>query len=870
MATFDPGSYISGDTGMEVGRSGEQNGEPDAVGGARKAEESAPSPTIQLPQQSPKANGTTEPSNLNDRQVSGGHGSLLREPAGISRPRRPSSASGQRLRTSINNIKAATQAARQLAQGRSNRPRACDNCAQLKLTFESFVIEDGAEAVQVHRPNFYGKRLMGTYNDIQQRSKICELCQLLVKSMDLKPASSGSSTTADGDAKCSLFWRVDGREHVSSASGTRPYIVKRTRRLAIEWESSGAVKQDLSYVVLVAPDGRFLPDGTVNPQGERTGRSTFFLGRKLTSLNVANIQLVQEWLQLCRNNHTDCAPDHNDPKFRDLLNEPSFYIVNVEQMCLEYLPDGERYAALSYTWGPSLEAGKNDDDARDLDSGLGTGEDDSTASGADTPADEEHGTRNSTDTVGAQEPRKSTDPPKGRFVTTSANAPDLEQPDGVRKVLKDMPVAIQNAIALAQHLKFKYIWIDSLCIIQDNKDSWKINARLMDVVYGNADLTICAADGDGADVGLEALYVASDEPNHHSKRPSSDQQVIATDEKDRALLFGLPASHFDLALLWQPQEVSERRQLEDIEFPSWSWSGWKCEKGISYRKAAVAGPAINLHEWLLRRTWITYYIRDANGHLRLVWDPDRLEHSDICQEGRWKGYETRKDGWPRPSKGVEFAVDFHGRPFNHDVPWTGRLHQYARGLQDVQFEKHLHPFRRKNKILRPGSKKPNEPDKPYLQFCTYHGRFYVDVESDEDRFIQTAAIAGQGLKRYAILDRHRDFAGTILLEEAWSKTHSADEPQEFIALSDARDFDESEYGNWNLYTEEAQDAVPWQLYNVLMIVQGDLNQQQEGPHSNVSYRKGLGKIYIEAFGHACANGEGEDSREPAWKEIILG
>jgi len=770
----------------------------------------------------------------------------------------------------------------------------------------------------------------------------------------------------------------------------------------------------LSYIVLVAPDGRFLADGTVNPQGERVGRSTFFLGRKLTSLEVANTQLVRNWLQLCRENHSECAIDHRNSKFQELLDEPSFSIVDVENMCLDKLPDGEEYVALSYTWGLPSESAtterENDDHTGDPNVDLDANEEYSAPSSAGDESVNHANGSGPDESVGGQKPCEGENPPKSRFLTTSKNARSLEQPDGVGKVLENMPVAIQNAIALTKHLGFKYIWIDSLCIIQDSSDSWKINARLMDVVYGNADLTICAADGNGADVGLEALYAPSGGANQRYHRPATEQQVTVKyptygteegtlelmlswpsesyvacsrwnrrawtfqermisprclicvnkrvyfqcrtttmsediysdvktakgtagwsaeldgapartlkrlrtdpigvykvclrmytsreltveqdilsafagignvicqhltppqikDEEDRALLFGLPASHFDFALLWQPQEAPERRSLPNAIFPSWSWSGWRCQTGMSYRKAAVAGPEINLHEWLMRHTWITYYVRDANGHLRLVWDPASFKHGEASEEERWRGYDTPSSGWPSHTNSLDFAVDFHGRPFNNKLPLEGRLHENGLGAGRPQFEEHLHPFRRKNKMQRPGAKRATEPDKPYLQFWTWWGRFYVDVESEEDRFIQIPASVGKGLKHYAILDRHRDFAGTILLDEKWKETHRADIPQEFIALSDAREFDESEYGYWNLYTEEHQDVVPWQLYNVLMIVRDDPNKEPDAQGENVAYRRGLGKVYKVAFEHACAGGEGDVQRKPLWKEVILG
>ncbi|KAH9206643.1 heterokaryon incompatibility protein-domain-containing protein, partial [Leptodontidium sp. 2 PMI_412] len=53
-----------------------------------------------------------------------------------------------------------------------------------------------------------------------------------------------------------------------------------------------------------------------------------------------------------------------------------------------------------------------------------------------------------------------------------------------------LPQTIQDAIEAARSLDFQYIWIDSLCIIQDDKDDWEYETSRMHVVYANADLTI--------------------------------------------------------------------------------------------------------------------------------------------------------------------------------------------------------------------------------------------------------------------------------------------------------------------------------------------------------------------------------------------
>ncbi|KAK5172075.1 uncharacterized protein LTR77_003712 [Saxophila tyrrhenica] len=55
-----------------------------------------------------------------------------------------------------------------------------------------------------------------------------------------------------------------------------------------------------------------------------------------------------------------------------------------------------------------------------------------------------------------------------------------------------LPANFQDAITIAKRLGFRYLWIDSLCIIQDNREDWARDARAMGSVYLNAKLTIFA------------------------------------------------------------------------------------------------------------------------------------------------------------------------------------------------------------------------------------------------------------------------------------------------------------------------------------------------------------------------------------------
>jgi hypothetical protein len=58
---------------------------------------------------------------------------------------------------------------------------------------------------------------------------------------------------------------------------------------------------------------------------------------------------------------------------------------------------------------------------------------------------------------------------------------------------RDIPKTFQDAILTTHSLGFRYLWIDSLCIIQDDEDDWAMESSKMSHIYANAILTIAAA-----------------------------------------------------------------------------------------------------------------------------------------------------------------------------------------------------------------------------------------------------------------------------------------------------------------------------------------------------------------------------------------
>lgn len=60
--------------------------------------------------------------------------------------------------------------------------------------------------------------------------------------------------------------------------------------------------------------------------------------------------------------------------------------------------------------------------------------------------------------------------------------------------ISNAPLAIQDAVKICRGLEIPYLWVDSLCLIQDNLQVWLKDASKMDQIYLNSHLTIAALE----------------------------------------------------------------------------------------------------------------------------------------------------------------------------------------------------------------------------------------------------------------------------------------------------------------------------------------------------------------------------------------
>lgn len=68
--------------------------------------------------------------------------------------------------------------------------------------------------------------------------------------------------------------------------------------------------------------------------------------------------------------------------------------------------------------------------------------------------------------------------------------------------IKSMPKTIQDAVTVCRGLKIPYLWVDSLCIQQDNRHVWLEESSEMDLTYLNSYLTIAALEPASCKLGF--------------------------------------------------------------------------------------------------------------------------------------------------------------------------------------------------------------------------------------------------------------------------------------------------------------------------------------------------------------------------------
>ncbi len=113
---------------------------------------------------------------------------------------------------------------------------------------------------------------------------------------------------------------------------------------------------------------------------------------------------------------------------------------------------------------------------------------------------------------------------------TQGNLLQLQQPGSLRSDL--LPRSIDDASEVTRCLGIRYLWVDSLCIIQDDDADKGILIPQMASIYGLASVTIIQASGLSADSGLPGIQGT---PRHKVQVPFTIKGVTLLETLDPAV-----------------------------------------------------------------------------------------------------------------------------------------------------------------------------------------------------------------------------------------------------------------------------------------------------------------------------------------------
>lgn len=138
---------------------------------------------------------------------------------------------------------------------------------------------------------------------------------------------------------------------------------------------------------------------------------------------------------------------------------------------------------------------------------------------------------------------------------------------------RDLPRTIADSIRLVDQLGLEYLWVDALCIIQDDAKDQSYQIGKMATIYSAAFLTIVAASGEDSNAGLPGFG--------SSPRLFEQQEVVVHQPSENN--DGLSVMN---TLKSYPRHWDEwyTRGQEDADASKWSHRAWTVqEKALSRR-----------------------------------------------------------------------------------------------------------------------------------------------------------------------------------------------------------------------------------------------------------------------------------------------
>lgn len=211
-----------------------------------------------------------------------------------------------------------------------------------------------------------------------------------------------------------------------------------------------------------------------------------------------------------------------------------------------------------------------------------------------------------------------------------------------------LPRTIAEAINITKRLGYRYLWIDSLCIIQDSQEDWLMEAPQMGQVYSNSTLTLAATAGTDSETGLCAeRYLIFELPCRILDTPMGGLHVMGNITP--ALVDGL--RNIDDAPLNQRGWVLQERLLSSriLNFmsknPVWECYDCQADEGDSQGRPVVNKLRWGARELLYPKSTSQFRCTLNNVRARVnqlgFWPSDHLKipHGEWSRVTSWRVHD---------------------------------------------------------------------------------------------------------------------------------------------------------------------------------------------------------------------------------------
>ncbi|KAK4445209.1 hypothetical protein QBC34DRAFT_472741 [Podospora aff. communis PSN243] len=176
------------------------------------------------------------------------------------------------------------------------------------------------------------------------------------------------------------------------------------------------------------------------------------------------ITLLRSWLRQCEEFHGwDCQGDSSRLPDLALVN---FRVIDVVDHCLTKVSFRSRFVALSYVWGQGKQ-----------------------------------------------------------YLALKSNVHLLEQTGYLETIASQLPKTVTDAMEFTRQMGERYLWVDALCIVQDDPESVFSLIDKMDLIYGISTFTIIAAAGDGSGSGLPGVKLTPRVAEQHIEQITPEVQL---------------------------------------------------------------------------------------------------------------------------------------------------------------------------------------------------------------------------------------------------------------------------------------------------------------------------------------------------------